>query len=122
MAVRLASEVEDMLDKWADDFVRDIVKTEINNVPVSDGLLVGSISQKKLGIGKYVVGTHAAGYNDVEYPLRIEYGEPVVPTRKKALRFWVQGHQVVTDYAAPSKKSHFAKKTILAYGGKYTGK
>ena len=122
MAVRLVSAVEKLIDKGGDKFVEQVRMTAVGNAPVDTGMLAGSISYKKLGIGHYMISTHARGFNGVEYPLRIEFGEPVYATNAKVLHFWAHGNEVYAKSAAASSKSHFAKNTISAYGGKYWGK
>lgn len=127
MAVDILGGIEDMVDKGGTQFVEQVRMTAVGNAPFETGMLAGSISFTKVALGEYVISTHAKGYNGTEYPLRIEFGEPVVPTVKKALKFWAPGggyagRPIITKYAAPSTKSHFARNTIIAYGGKYTGK
>lgn len=118
MAVNLVGTVEKLIDKGASDFVEQTRMTAVSNAPVDTGMLAGSISWQKVSLGSYIVSTHAAGYNGFEYPARIEAGEGVAATRKKALHFWSSKYgEVYAKSVGASAKSHFMRNTVNSYGG-----
>ena len=122
MAVRLVKGVERELDRLSGQLVQEIVATERAFAPVDTGFLAGSISGRKVGPCHYVVSTNAVGRNGFAYPLHIEFGQPIVASKGKTLHFIAHGKEVFAKSTAPSAQSHFARKTIAAYGGKYVGK
>lgn len=122
MAVRLVRGVERELDRLSGQLVQEIVTMERALAPVDTGQLAGSITGTKVGLCHYIVTTNAVGRNGFAYPLHIEYGQPVVAGKGKTLHFITHGKEVFAKSTAPSAQSHFAKKTIAAYGGKYAGK
>ena len=122
MAIHLVKGIEWMIDKGAGQFMQEVVATARGFAPVDTGNLSGSISGTKVGVGTYSVSTNAVGRNGFAYPARIEFGQGVTATHKKALHFVAHGNKVVTKSAGPSAQSHFIKNTISKYGGTYTGK
>jgi len=122
MAVDIVGGITKLVDQGAGQFMQEVVATARGNAPVDTGFLSSSISGVKVGVGKYEVGTNAVGRNGFAYPARIEFGQEVTATHAKALHFVSHGNQITTKHAAPSKQSHFMKKTVSKYGGTYTGK
>lgn len=120
MAVRLVSGVKQLIDKGAGQFMQEVVATERSLAPIDTGNLAGSITGRKVKLGSYVITTNAVGRNGFAYPLHIEFGQGGYSA--KGMHFVTHGREVITKSTAPSKQSHFARKTISKYGGIYTGK
>ena len=78
------------------------------NAPHDTGQLAGSIDSHHPGKFRWVIDTHANGWNGVAYPARIEAGDPVYPRRYGAVYFHGSWHL----FADASKQSHFMEKTM----------
>ena len=122
MAVNLVRGFEREVDRVMGLKIQEIVAAERGFAPVDTGNLAGSITGRKVSLGKYIVTTNAVGRNGFAYPAWIEFGETIYPTNKKVLHFIAHGRQVYAKSAGPSAQSHYAQKTISAYGGRYSGK
>jgi len=112
MAVHLVDGVTELIDDASSKIALKAVDMAKGYAPVDTGQLKASIMQHKMGLASWLISTDAYGDNGFQYPARIEAGQEVVATHAKALRFVTHGHEVWTKRAAPSSKSHFAKKTI----------
>lgn len=112
MAIRLVAGIEDLVDDASEKIALQAVDMAKGYAPVDTGQLQGSIRKIKVGLASWKITTFAYGDNGFEYPARIEAGQPVVATHAKALHFVAHGKDIHTKRAAPSSKSHFAKKTI----------
>ena len=125
MAVDIVGGIRKLVDKGGDLFAQKVVMTEESLAPWDSGQLASSITAIKNGLGSYTVTTNASGSNGFEYPARIEAGQAVYPTGKYVHNFY-DGRGLVPaiyykgkwhEMANPSKRSHFAKKTVSKYGG-----
>lgn len=125
MAIRMYAEVVKLIDKGGDLFTQKVVMTERSLAPWDTGNLASSIKSIKRGVGSYIVTTNAYGKNGVAYPARIEAGDAVYPTGRYMHNFY-DGRGLVPaiyyknkwhEMANPSKRSHFASKTVSRYGG-----
>lgn len=112
MAVHLVDGVTDLIEDASEKIALKAVNMAKHYAPVDTGQLKGSIQKRKIGVAAWQVSTFAYGDNGFEYPARIEAGQAVVAHRGRLLHFVTHGVEVRTPYAAPSSKSHFAKKTI----------
>lgn len=122
MAVNLVRGIEREVDRIMGQKVQEMVAMERSLAPVDTGNLASSITGRKVKLGSYIITTNARGRNGFAYPAWIEFGEVMFPTHAKALHFVSHGKNIVASSAGPSKQSHYARKTIAAYGGKYVGK
>lgn len=112
MAVHLVYNIEHLIEDASEKIATKAVNMAKDYAPVDTGQLRGSIQKRKIGKASWQITTFAYGDNGFEYPARIEAGQGVRVTHAKVLRFVSHGVEVHTKYAAPSSKSHFAKKTI----------
>lgn len=110
--VHLVEEIEDRLADAASIIADMAVSQEKAEAPVISGQLRASIHKVPQGRFAYKIVTDAYGDNGFAYPAHIEAGEGVVATHSKALRFTINGREIVTKSTRPSVKSHFARKTI----------
>lgn len=112
MAVHIEDGISELIDDASEKIALQAVNMAKGYAPVDTGQLKGSIQKHKTGLASWQVSTFAYGDNGFEYPARIEAGQGVTAHRGRLLRFVTHGVEVRTKYAAPSSKSHFAKKTI----------
>lgn len=111
----LYEEVERLIQLGGQEFVDQVVTTEKGFAPHSSGKLRASIHAEQIGKFRWLVTTNALGENGFAYPARIEAGQEVVPTKKKALHFKVHGKEIYTKRARASYQSHFARNTVDTY-------
>lgn len=112
MAVHLVDGITELVEDASEKIALKAVDMAKGYAPVDTGQLKASIKQHRTGLASWMISTDAYGDNGFQYPARIEAGQAVVATNHKALHFVAHGHEVWTKRAAPSSKSHFAKKTI----------
>ena len=114
--VHMVGEIKRIVTLAMQDFVYDeVVPTAKHNAPVDTGHLSQHIYAYQVSDFHWIVTTNSRGWNGVEYPARIEFGEEVLPSPGNTRGIWF--HKKWHPKARATSQPHFMRNTVEKYGG-----